>query len=75
MSPRRAIPQHKKQRMSPLLLVIGSMALVLVVVGIDLLSKMQPSATIPSASSLSANSRTAGDPEATISFAEYSDFQ
>ncbi len=71
MSPRRAIPHHKKQGVSPLVFVIGGIVLVLVVIGADWLSKIQP--TTPS--SLSASSRTVGDSQATISFAEFSDFQ
>ncbi|MBI5030711.1 MAG: hypothetical protein HZB51_09300 [Chloroflexi bacterium] len=69
MSPRRTIPQQKKG-LSPLVFVMGGIVVVLVIVGADLLSK-----ALPTTSSFSANSRTAGDPKSTISFTEFSDFQ
>lgn len=75
MCPRRSIPQHKKQGISPVLIVVGSILIVLGVVSVDFLTKIQSPATPPSVSGLSTNSRTAGNLQATISFTEFSDFQ
>ena len=69
MSPRRTIPQQKRG-LPPLVFVIGGIVLILVIVGADLISK-----ALPTTPSLSAGSRTVGNPKATIAFTEFSDFQ
>jgi len=78
MSPRRVIPRQKKNDGLPSWLVIGGIMVtivLLVVVAVDFWSKIQPSPVVPSPSDLTASSRTAGDPNAPVSFTEFSDFQ
>jgi hypothetical protein len=76
MSPRRAIPEKKKQSGLPswlILAVIAAIAIAAVIVGADSLTKM----TAPPAPSTGsgAASRTKGNPNAKVELVEWSDFQ
>ena len=78
MSPRRGIPPQKKKHTLPRWLVVGSIIVTItfiVVVVVDFWSKIQPPPASSSSSEMTANSRTVGSPNATISFTEFSDFQ
>ncbi len=85
MSPRRTAPA-KEQSGLPKWLVLAAIvaiALVVVIVGADFLTKLQansaPQAAIGptsvSTSGIVRSARTEGDPNAPINFVEYSDFQ
>ncbi len=78
MSPRRVVPQKKQpQKGLPSWLIVGGIVVVLVVVlvvGVDFISKATGSAPLPTVN-VTASGRTEGDPKAPIAFMEFSDFQ
>ncbi len=82
MSPRRTIPQEKKQGRLPAWLIIGGLTaliVLIVLVAADFWAKSQPAA-VPASSGtalngMPANGRTLGDPKAPIAMVEFSDFQ
>ena len=78
MSPRRAIPEKKKQSGLPSWVILAAVVVVgvvAVIVGADFLAKAQPQAALPPTSGITATGRTKGDPKAPIVFVEFSDFQ
>ncbi len=72
--PTKATP---KGGLPPWLIItaIVAVAVVAVIVGADFLMKLQPTPTAPVATNVVASGRTQGDPNAPVSFVEYSDFQ
>lgn len=79
MSPRRADPKLKKHSQSglPTWVIAGGIGILVVVAVVVLFTLQTPGASAPAAfgpSSTSA-SRTKGNPDATVAFVEYSDFQ
>ncbi len=77
MSPRRAIPEKKKQGGIPPWVIFGAVVIVALigVLGIaQIMSAVQSSAVAP-VSNLTATGRTRGDPNASVKFIEFSDYQ
>jgi hypothetical protein len=83
MSPRRPNPEKKQSGLPTWLVLAGivAVALIVVLVGADFLSKAMTQTAVPtgpssvSATGITRTGRTEGDPNAPINFVEYSDFQ
>lgn len=81
MSPRRAMPEKKKQTGLPSWIMVAAAAvivLVVVAIGADFVLKSQPSAALPttvSSAGITRSGRTEGDPNAPLTLLEFSDFQ
>ncbi len=76
MSPRRAVPKSKKETRLPTWVYALGIGVVVVLAGIGLFILQTPQASVsPAGPSTTSTSRTKGDPNAKIDFAEYSDFQ
>ena len=75
MSPRRAIPESKKQGGLPTWVIALGIGVVVVVAVVVLFTLQTPSAWGPSTGGLSAASRTKGAPNAQVALVEFSDFQ
>ncbi len=77
MSPRRAIPEKKKQGGLPPWVIFGAVAIVALVgvLGIaQIMGTLQSTAVAP-VSNLTATGRTRGDANAPVKLVEFSDFQ
>ncbi len=77
MSPRRAIPEKKKQGGLPSWVIFGAVVIVALigVLGfVQIMSAVQSPAVAP-VSNLTATGRTRGEPNAPVKLVEFSDYQ
>lgn len=77
MSPRRAIPEKKKQGRLPPWVIFGAVAIVAVigVLGISQIMSTVLTPAVAPVSNLTATGRTLGDANAPVKLVEFSDFQ
>ncbi|MCL4487898.1 MAG: DsbA family protein [Chloroflexi bacterium] len=78
MPARKPAVKAKPKSGLPSWLVVAAIvvvAVVAVVIAADLMTKLQPTSTGSGSSDVAASGRTQGDPNAPVSFIEYSDFQ
>ena len=78
MSPRRSVPDKAKAGGLPFWFITGAVAIVavvVVIVGVDFATKSQAPVPVPVISGVAESSRTVGNPNASVAFLEFSDFQ
>jgi hypothetical protein len=76
MSPRRAIPEKKKQGGLPPWVIFGAVIIVALIGVLGIIQIMNAAqSTVAPVSNITATGRTRGDANASVKLAEFSDFQ